>query len=318
MTAHVLVPAVDPSPALPATLSSDVLQGLLRGRLRYQGLITTDSLGMRAIGQVYGVPEAARMAFLAGADLLALGADPGHAPVEQRSACQRVLALAESDPVVESRLDESVRRILLVKARYGLLDWEPTHVRDVPLRTGTDDHDRISRQIAQDSITLVRNDARTLPLAADQPLLAVIPPGATGLGGYLQAYHPRTHVLQLSLNPSPEEIERILRAAEGVSVVVVGTVNARRHPGQLDLVRALADWPLVVAALDTPYDLMSFPDISTYLASYGYIPASLNALARVIVGLEKPRGHLPVALPGLYPLGYGMRDFASETAVSGD
>jgi beta-N-acetylhexosaminidase len=67
-----------------------------------------------------------------------------------------------------------------------------------------------------------------------------------------------------------------------------------------------------VAALDTPYDLMSFPGISAYLASYGRVPVSLDALARVIVGLEKPRGHLPVALPGLYSLGYGMHDFVSE------
>ncbi|MBL7198555.1 MAG: hypothetical protein ISS56_00245 [Anaerolineae bacterium] len=318
MTAHVLVPAVDPSPALPATLSSDVLQGLLRDRLRYQGLITTDSLGMRAIGQAYGVPEAAGMAFLAGADLLALGADPGHMPAEQRSACQHVLSLVESDPLLESRLNESIRRILLVKARYGLLDWEPAHVGEPALQIGTDDHDRIARHIAQESITLVRNHAGTLPLAADQLLLAVVPPGAAGFGGNLQAYHPHTHVLQLSLNPSPEEIERVVRAAEGASVVVVGTVNARRHPGQLDLVRALADQPLVVAALDTPYDLMSFPGISAYLASYGRVPVSLDALARVIVGLEKPRGHLPVALPGLYPLGHGMHDFVSETAVSSD
>jgi beta-N-acetylhexosaminidase len=63
---------------------------------------------------------------------------------------------------------------------------------------------------------------------------------------------------------------------------------------------------------------MGFPDVNTYLASYGHIPVSLNALARVIVGLETPRGHLPVALPGLYPLGYGMHGFSSGTAVSGD
>jgi beta-N-acetylhexosaminidase len=313
MTAHVYVSAVEPSSGLPATLSPRVLRGLLRDRLGFQGLIVTDSLGMGALDQTYGSAEAATLAFQAGADVLAFGADPGHTSAEQRLAYQRILSLFQSGSIPQSRLDESVRRILLTKARYGLLDWEPVDVKEVPQKVGVSEHLQSARLVAQDSITLVRNDEGLLPVGPDRSVLVIWSLGAEDLGGALRVYHPNLQVLQLSINPSPDEIELASRHAEGASVIVVGTINARRHPGQVQLVNALAGHPSVVVALGEPYDLMSFPDIPAYLASYGDVPVSLDALAQVLFGLAQPEGHLPVDLPGLYPLGYGMADFTPGT-----
>jgi beta-N-acetylhexosaminidase len=101
-----------------------------------------------------------------------------------------------------------------------------------------------------------------------------------------------------------------MASSSAASVVIVGTVDARWHPGQVRLVNALASRPLVVVALGAPYDLMSFPNVPTYLATYGDVPVSLDALAQVLFGLSKPRGRLPVELPGLYSLGHGMSNFA--------
>jgi uridine kinase len=69
MTAHVTVPAIEPCPGLPATLSRAVLTGLLREEMGFDGLIVTDCLEMAAIADRFGVAEAAVAAIRAGADM---------------------------------------------------------------------------------------------------------------------------------------------------------------------------------------------------------------------------------------------------------
>ncbi|MCB0114223.1 MAG: hypothetical protein KDD84_09040, partial [Caldilineaceae bacterium] len=121
MTAHVLFPAIDPGEGQPATLSSLVLDGLLRQEMGFDGLIVTDSLSMGALANLVGTTEAAQLAFRAGADLLAYGADVSHSPAESVAAYERLLSLVQSGEISEARVDESVRRILSVKEAYGLL-----------------------------------------------------------------------------------------------------------------------------------------------------------------------------------------------------
>ena len=309
MTAHILVPALEPASDLPATLSTNILQRFLREQVGYDGLILTDSLGMGALDQLYGVTRSGEMAFVAGADVLAFGADPTHIPQEQQPVYRQILAQVKSNTIPLSRLDDSVRRILRVKARYGLLDWQPVNLDEIPQRVGTDEHRQVARQIAEDSVTLVKNDQQLLPIGSDQSVLVVWPEATGDLGGALRAYHPNLKILRTSWDPSPDEIALAVRSAASVSVTLVGTLNARQYPGQVQLVKALADRSLVVVALGVPYDLMSFPDASTYLATYGDVPVSLTALVQVVFGLNLPRGHLPVDLPGVYPLGRGLTTF---------
>ena len=83
MTAHIVVPSLDDAPA---TLSANVLAGLLRGELGFDGLVVTDALEMRAVADTVGVEESAVRALLAGADALCLGHDLADAAVE--SVCR--------------------------------------------------------------------------------------------------------------------------------------------------------------------------------------------------------------------------------------
>jgi len=306
MTAHVEVPALEPTPGLPATLSSRVLSGLLRQEMGFQGLVITDSMTMGAVVTQYGIQQATVLAFQAGADVLAFGADPGHTPAEQRAAQQGLLNAVRSGTISEQRLDESVRRILLTKARYGVLDWQPANVDAVAELVGTPANQQAARDLAQSSITLVRNEKGLLPLRADQPVLLVWPRAAGELGAALQAYHRNLTVLPISLDPTVDEIQQAAEAAAEAAVTVVATDDVSQHPAQAQLVEALAGRPLIVAAIGVPYDFMAFPTVGCYLVSYGSVPVSLEALARVLAGAAKPQGHLPVELPGLFPLGSGI------------
>jgi beta-N-acetylhexosaminidase len=295
MTAHVVVPSLDDSP-LPATLSPAILQGWLRERLGFNGLIVTDSMTMGAINQSYGA-EAAALAFQAGADVLAFGADWDYTSAGQRAAYNHLLALVQSGEISTTRLDESVRRILTIKARYGLLNWQPVAIEQVQNGVSTPAHLAVAEEIARRSITLLRDDQGLLPLPREGSLLLIWPTAANDPLGSVRRYQPAAQRVWCSPDPTAEEIAQLVEQAASFDRVILGTLNAPAHPGQAQLAEALAGRALVVVALDKPYDLMHMPPGSACLATYGHVPVTLNALAQVLFGEIPAQGSLPVEMP---------------------
>ncbi|MDX2273125.1 MAG: beta-N-acetylhexosaminidase [Cyanobacteriota bacterium] len=294
MTAHVLVPALDPT--RPATLSPVVMQTLLREKLGFGGVLITDSLTMGALDSHYRVAEAAEQALLAGADILLFGADVGHTPAEAGVAYHHLLSLVESGQISGQRLDQSLTRILSLKAAYGLLPSTPVpHPLDC-LASPTQQN--LARQIAQASITLVRDPQQKLPIQAEKSLLVIWPRSAGNLGSALQAHHPQAQTLPLALNPSQADILQVQQLAATVDQVVVGSLQVARYPQQRQMIQALPPDKLVVVALGSPYDLNGLPDIDTYLVGYGDGEATVAALAEVLMGKRAASGQLPIELEG--------------------
>lgn len=301
MTAHVKVPTLENGEGLPATMSHSILTGLLRCRMGFEGLIITDSLGMGALDKTYGIMNATYMAFQAGADILLFGADKGHEPSEQQLIYKYILSSIRSGHIPIQRLDKSVKRILMTKARYGLLDLTPVNINDIPKIVGIKKHQKIAADISRDSITLIKDDNAFLPIDPQKPALVIWPEKYSALRESFNACNKKLEFFPVSLDPSQEEIDSARSIAEKYSLVVLGTSDAHRHPQQTRLVRALSDKDIIAVALRSPYDIISFPEIACCLATYGTRDVSLNALAKVLFGLERPKGKLPVAIPGLYP-----------------
>jgi len=124
MVAHILVTALDPE--RPASLSPAVVGGLLREELGFDGLVCTDDLTMGAVSGTWGVDEAAVLAVEAGCDLLLIC----HGSDHLKTARSALLDAVAEGRITVSRLDESVRRILTLKERFGL-DNEPVEAPDV-------------------------------------------------------------------------------------------------------------------------------------------------------------------------------------------
>jgi beta-N-acetylhexosaminidase len=305
MTAHVSVPALDPVAGRPATLSSDILQGLLREELGFEGLIATDSLSMSALMNQYDLSTATALAFQAGADLLMFGYTPRYPPDLQLPACDTVLRMVEEGTIPQSRLDDAVRRILLTKARHGLMDWQPEPLDSALEQVGTEEHQAAARQVALDSITLIKDEDALLPLSPESSLLVIYPRSGAALGQAVLQYAPRATLLEVSERPTSREFVQATTQARAAQLVLMGTRDVMDNPEQAALVKTLrVEYPVIAVALDSPYDLLSYPQISTYLATYGRAPVSMEALAHVLFGYAEPRGRLPVALPGLYEVGH--------------
>jgi beta-N-acetylhexosaminidase len=127
MVTHVLVRNIDPN--LPATLSPALVQGVLRGELGYDGVVMTDSLYMKGISLHYSLGEAAVLSVIAGDDLLE-GAWDAYSTREMLGALKAAIAAGR---ISLARIDQSVRRILLLKQRYGLLPALGTFLRRAPV-----------------------------------------------------------------------------------------------------------------------------------------------------------------------------------------
>jgi beta-N-acetylhexosaminidase len=306
MTAHVVVPALDPS-GLPATLSAPILD-ILRKEIGFSGLIITDSMGMGAIVQGWGLEEAAILSFLAGADILLYGADKGHEPDEQDRVYLALLDAVRSGRIPMKRLNASVRRILAAKQAYGILD-APFPDNNWQAALATPENLAVADEVALDSITLVRNTNGLLPLSDSVPIPIVWP---TEMASYLLPLlteMPNLVPCYAPLQPAIDDIARVAETIAGAPAVVAASYNLDRNSGWLELIRAINGENLAVVSVRSPYDLMQIPETTTYLATYSDRPVAVKTLAGLLTGRITPKGHLPVDLPGLYDRGWGMTTF---------
>ena len=118
MTAHVFNGKLDP--VYPATLSKAILNGILRTRLGFKGVIISDDMQMKAIADRYGLETAIRLAIDAGVDILLFGNNTSYDPAITTKATEIIRSLLKKKIITEERIDRSYQRIMELKKRYFL------------------------------------------------------------------------------------------------------------------------------------------------------------------------------------------------------
>jgi len=305
MTAHIALPHVAEEPEMPATVSKNVLGGLLRRDLGYDGVVITDGLEMEAIVSRYGSGEAAVRAVEAGADMVMVLWFPARKNEVQRA----LIGAVKTGRLSEARIDASVRRILTVKARRGLFARELGTV-DAAM-TALKGADRsVIKDVADRAITVVTNEGGVLPLAADKKVLAI-----ASEGSFLRALQKRVPGTVSVRIPQKAKAKAVAAQAKravaqakkmGAEVVVVGVMYDAWSPLVAELTRSL-DVPVVMVSFGSPYMLSDFPEVAAYVCAYAFRADSELAAARVLTGELKPMGSLPVDLPTGQKIGHGLR-----------
>jgi beta-N-acetylhexosaminidase len=159
MVAHVTVPALDTDPNHVATTSPAIVTDLLKKQLGFKGIVVTDALEMAGLTRLYGahVGRAAVGAFKAGNDVLLIPADLG-------ASYQAMLGAVRSGEISSAQLDGSVLKILKAKAALGLHKTRLVDITAVSTMVGQRDNLAVGQQIANDAVTLVRDNGKLLPL----------------------------------------------------------------------------------------------------------------------------------------------------------
>ncbi|WP_144126951.1 glycoside hydrolase family 3 protein [Catellatospora sichuanensis] len=318
MTAHIVVPALDPS-GDPATLSPTILTGVLRQEFGFTGVVVTDALNMAGVRAKYGDARVPVLALKAGADQLLM-------PPNLALAYDAVLQAVRGGELTERRIDESVRRILSVKYRQGLSGSPYVDVDAAVASVGAAAHLAAVTQVTDQTLTAVRNDTGLLPLSGtDRSVLVTgwnnaafnpigrLADGFTGRGS-------RTTALPATLPATQAIAAAATQAAQhDLTVVLVNkawdTAVGDPRASQQQLVAALVATgkPVIVVAVRDPYDIAHLPGVTTYLATYTFTPAAMNTLVRALHGDLSPHGRLPVTIVAandpattLYPTGHGL------------
>jgi beta-N-acetylhexosaminidase len=184
------------------------------------------------------------------------------------------------------------------------------------------EHQKVADEIAERSVSLVRDQANLLPLrlSSGQRIAVVIPkpqdltPADTSsyivpaLASSLREYHQHVDEFILPYAPAESDISALLVQLEDYDLIMIGTLNAYTHTGQSKLVREILKTgiPTIAVALRLPYDLAAFPEAPTYLCTYSILEPSMRALTKAVFGHGEIKGHLPVAIPGLYEAEYHL------------
>lgn len=306
MTAHLGIPSIDGEDAPPATLSPNIIKGLLRQDLGYDGVVITDAMDMHAIRQGELLREDVLRAAQAGADILLMTSDP----LDQARAYEALLQGAQNGKLSETDLQVSVERITHLKKWLAENSTSP----DMSV-IQCEEHMQVANEIAEKSITLVRDEKKYLPikLEADKRIAVILPvpqdltPADTSsyiqpkLAESIRTYHAQTDEFKIPLAPSEQETIELLEKVRGYDLVVMGTINAYAEEKQAEFVRQLLqmDKPVIIIALRLPYDLAAFPQASTFVCTYSILEPSLRAVAKAIFGFGEMTGRLPVSIPGL-------------------
>lgn len=319
MTAHLFVPALDPTPGLPATLSAPILTGLLRGKMGFKGLIVTDALEMAGVTNIYSTEEASLKAVLAGVDQLLLPPEPAKVIA--------YLAVAVRDGRIPmSRIDEAARRILEAKASLGLHKDRFVRIDQLSRKIASRPSLEQAYRTFESSTTLVKNEGPALlPLSAGSGKLAVLSL-SSDLGDYfagrafvsaMRARFPAA-AFYADGDTGRETLEDAYAEAAGADTVVIalfskvsaGKGSVDLEPKHVDLIRKLAALErgpaVVVVSFGSPYFLRHFPEVDAYICMYRNTPETQDIAALALTGEMDIGGKLPVSIPGLYPIGHGL------------
>jgi len=315
MTGHLSVPALEPDPNTPATLSAHILTDLLRNDLRFQGLVVTDAMDMGGITVRFAPGEAAVRAVLAGVDCLLM-------PPVPDAAFEALQNAVKSGRISQERLDASVRRILEAKTRLGLSKNRLVDLNTINSKFAEPSWQYQAQQISDRGITLLRDAPHRLPLDGSKPSRALL--------------------LAFYADPEPtpgEDLERELRRRfdsvftlradtrfrsaanlklpppDSYDVAILALfVRVSDRKGNVDVPddqAALADQlyksgkPVVTLALGSPYLMERFPQAETWLSAFGISDVAQISMARALFGEIPIYGHLPVTIPGI-PLNAGF------------
>ncbi len=290
MVGHLIYPALDPTPGLPASLSPIIVSEVLRKQLGFGGVAMTDAMDMGAIVDHFTAPAAAVLAIRAGIDLIASGP---HMPLsEQRAMKQAILDAVKRGELSEAQIEEAARRVLTLKARHSLLHWSPLDPFNADKRVASSDHQPTVDAIYLNTIAIAQDTSKHLPLTPTDQKVAVIFPGVyPAVQRECAAIDKPYKALAYTLSPTLDEQAAARSMARDADVVLIFTFNIDDYPPQAALVNTVPPEKAVVVALQNPYDIERAIHPGGYVVAFNSYPSTFKAVCAVLYGKHAAVGH---------------------------
>lgn len=322
MTAHIALPQIT-GDTVPASLNPKINQDLIRKELKFDGIITTDSLGMGAIIKNYKGTDGAVRAIKAGADIALL-------PPNVRETLDALEAAVKSGEIPEKQINDSARRLLKVKYRLGLIQNHRVDLNKVSRMVEKPENVKFANDLAERSMTLLKNDNRVLPLdlkRAERTLFIIAAGDDDADQGLIfkaavEQRVKKARVVKVDRRTTPAEYEQLLADAKQAETVLIASfVKRAALKGTVALPEAEAEFirraiaankNTAIVAFGSPYQIKQFPEAKSYMAAWAVEDVAQTAGARAIFGETAITGHTPVSLPNFFKVGDGLRVKSSK------
>lgn len=321
MVAHVSVPALEPTPALPATLSPAIINGLLRHETGFRGLVITDALNMEG-ARVLGRPgEVELRALLAGNDILLYSN-------QVADAISRIKEALAAGLLDTTDLNLRVRRILQAKHWSGLSRSRQVAESGLLQTLNTPEALVLCQQMAESGLVLLANAGNLIPLTRLDTFrlatLAISDTGVTAFQKWAAWYAPMQH-FTLRRNPSPRTLARMDNELKPYNIVMVALFTQGRqgsaHLGLNEPMRQFLDslrrrCTVLLTVFGNPYAVQEIQDFPHILLSVDKQEAGQQAAAQAWFGGIALSGRLPVSASDKFRYGAGQSTCATRLAYS--
>ena len=336
MVAHVTVRALDSDPNHVATISPVIVSDLLEKQLGFNGIIVTDALDMAGLTHLFAnnIGRAAVEAFKAGNDLLLIPAD---FPASYNAMLQAV----QSGEISKERLDRSVMKILKAKASLDLQHARLVDVKTIATLVGKPQNLAFGQQVADNAVTLVRDNGKILPLKSkgtpkaglpyttqeethNQVLAVIFSEDVRTESGRafvreLRSRIPDARVIYVDPRFAAGMSDEVLKAVHEATTVVaavyvvptagkIGNTVAMTNAAGTLLQQLLdrAATKTAVVAMGNPYLAEDFPKVENYVCTFSNATVSEIAAVQALFGEIAIHGHLPVSIPNVAQRGAGL------------
>ena len=307
MIAHLAFPELESTPNIPASLSPSIVQGLLIDKMGFNGLVVTDALNMKGITKYFSTSQVAVKCVNAGIDLILM-------PLDEVKSVDAIEKAVLNNEISVERIDRSVEKILKAKQWLGLFENKYVNETDLYSAINTTDAGTIAQQIADESITLVKDDNNVLPFKkkdGDKTAIVIISEGGdVDNTGFLKStagdYFPGcSFYTATSSDMDPFLANNTGELAAFDRVVIAIYAKIRYGTGKISIsssnVALIQDINAinkntVAISLGNPYLLKEFPDIASYICAYGDSDFSITAALKAISGMVKFKGKLPISI----------------------
>ena len=324
MTEHIAIPSVTGGSELPASVEGKLVTGWLRQKLGFKGVISSDDLWYDHVIERFGKDDIVVKAIQAGHDIVLK-------PKDANTAAARILEAVRSGEIKETRIDESVRRLLACKASLGLHKNRMIDETRVGTLVGIPAHREVVQELADRSLTLLKNDG-VLPVSAPRLRSAVniniqkaeIDPSPAALTSKLCAAFPSLQSFDLRPDTDSAIHEKVRRAAESSELVIFSLFVPRDRLGaaaplrERDLIlmnEIMKAKPgrTIAMSYGNPYLMNRIGGAGAFVVGYGEKGwfgnqgVYFDSFIKLLNGALTPEGRLPVLVSEKYPLGTGIR-----------
>ena len=320
MTAHILYPQLESDKivsnktgepeSLPATMSDDILTGLLKEQMGFEGIVVTDAMNMAGISDSWDQVQSCVIAIQSGVDLICMPCQL-YCKADLTNLdkiIDGIIAAVEDGTIPMERINDAVTRILTVKENRGILDYkaEDYTLENAQAVVGSDENREMERELAAAAVTVIKNDGSLpLNLTGDSKVLMMVPYN-NERAQMLMAWN---RAMEAGLIPAGAQvdyvtfsktstIESLKAKMDWADTLIINSEissTTRYKPGGsyywlYNIPNQICDYAAangkkaIISSVDKPYDVQMYANANAIVAAYGCKGSSVDPTEALIGG----------------------------------